>query len=284
MRRIKLFAVCCAAVAALAGVMVASAAAEIPELGRCVKATGETVGKKTVYHGNFANKTCLKRKEGRGKYEFEPGPGPNNKFYGIASEPEPLLETTGGIKISCSDVIFKGEYTGPKSETATLRFDGCSEGVNRPCQSNPAKEGEFETTALTGELGTISKSTKKPDVGWDLAHEGTLATIECGKLPEIGTPKMIEGPSVIGTVAPGFFSNLDKMSTTSIVKYVQVAGKQVPESFEGGAKDTLALKGLTAMTAEQLGFETTEQQNSGLGEPIESEANEEALEIKAKER
>jgi len=254
-----------------------SASAEVPELGRCVKVEPVQEGKKMVYHGNYTGKTCVKMKAGKGKYEFLPGPGPKNEYYGVAVEPSPELVTVSGRKIICSIIAFKGKYTGPKTETVNISLGGCEDGT-RPCQSSPAKEGEIEgLSALEGELGTISQGTSKPVVGWDLKHEGVIFTFTCGKLPEVGALEALEGPSVIGVVSGGFFSNLDKM-----IKYNETGGKQIPEAFEGGPKDTLLLKSITGNTSEQVALHGIEETTSGKGEPIEKEENQEPLEIKAK--
>jgi hypothetical protein len=284
MQRVRIVGVLVAAALSIGGLAATTASAEIPELGRCVKVTPVQEGKKMVYHGAFSTKNCVKHNPAKkGKYEWLPGPGPNAEYYGVANEPSPELVTTGGRKISCSDVIFKGKYTGAKTETVNVSLGGCEEGFHRPCQSNPAKEGEIEgVSALEGELGTITAGPKAT-VGWDLKHEGVIFTFQCGKLPEVLNLETIEGPSVIGVVRPGFFSNLNKMSLYSTIKYSQSGGKQMPESFEGGPKDTLVLKSVTENTSEQLGLLALEETVSGKGEPIEKPENQEELEVKAKE-
>jgi hypothetical protein len=117
---------------ALCAVTAAGASAELPELGRCVKVEGTVQGKKTVYAGGYTNKSCVKRSATKkGKYEFLPGPGAEDHFYGIGEEPEPILETVGGKQIECSEMIVKGEYTGAKTEKAEVSFGGCQTGADR---------------------------------------------------------------------------------------------------------------------------------------------------------
>lgn len=260
-----------------------AASAQPPELGRCVKVEAVKEGKKTTYHGAYGNRGCTTlNAHKKGKYEWLPGPGAKNKYSGVAVAPSPLFRTTGGQTISCSDIVFKGEYTGAKTETATVTMDGCETPFHRPCQTNPAKEGQIEgPSALKGELGVISKAKKTPTVGWDLKGEGVLFTFQCGKPPEVLNLETIEG-SVIGAVTGGGFSNIDRMSIFSVIKYKAVAGKQLPESFEGGPKDTLLLNSITEKTSEQTGLTATEESESGLGEPIEKPENQEPLEIKVK--
>lgn len=274
---------------AIAALAAGSASAALPELGRCTKVQGVQEGKKVVYHGAYRNKGCTApSRTGTGQYEFLPGPGANNKFYGIATEPEPVLETTAGAKVSCGEMVFKGEYTGPKTEQVSVSFGGCettaANGAHQVCQTNPAKEGEIEgVQALEGELGLIQAGSM-PSVGWDLKHSGPMFTYECGVLPEVPSAQTVEG-SVIGLLSHGFFgTDLNKMSLHSVIKYKAKGGLQMPEAFEGQAKDVLStttVSGTTKTTA-QTGLTTTEETESGLGESHESPANQEPLEVKTK--
>ena len=271
------------------GATASTASAALPELGRCAEVTGVQEGKKLVYHGAYRNKNCTAASRTHtGKYEFLPGPGANNKFYGVATEPEPVLETTSGAKVSCGEMIFKGEYTGAKTEKVSVSFGGCettaANGAHQVCQTNPAKEGEIEgLQALEGELGVIQAGSPSV-VGWDLKHEGALFAYECGVLPEVPSAQTVEG-SVIGALSHGFFgTDLNKMSLHSVIKYKAKAGLQIPEAFEGQPKDVLStttLAGTTKTTA-QTGLTTTEETESGLGESHESPVNQEALEVKTK--
>jgi hypothetical protein len=283
MGRLRIAGVCLVTVCVAGAAGAAGASAELPELGRCVKVTPVQEGKKTVYPGKYGSKSCIKQNAlKRGKYEFLPGPGAANKFYGVASEPEPVLETTGGQKVRCSSFVLKGEYTGPKTEKATLFLGGCTDGAGRPCQANPAKEGEIEGELMEGNLAFISQSPKVVP-GWDLKHEaeGTMLKYFCGKLPE--NIETVTG-SVVGEVKGGAFSNLNKMGIESQVSFRQSEGKQLPEAFEGQPKDTLTTTttGLEKRPAEQTGLLALVEQKSGLGEPIEKPENQEELEIKAK--
>jgi hypothetical protein len=271
------------------GALAGGASAALPELGRCTEVAGVQEGKKIVHHGAYRNKNCTAASRTQtGKYEFVPGPGTNNKFYGVATEPEPVLETTTGAKVSCGEMIFKGEYTGPKTEKVSVSFGGCettaANGAHQVCQSDPAKEGEIEgLQALEGELGIIQAGAP-PSVGWDLKHAGTLFAYECGVLPEVPSAQTVEG-SVIGVLSHGFFgTDLNKMSLHSVIKYKAKVGLQLPEAFEGQAKDVLSTTTLagTSKTTAQTGLTTTEETESGLGESHESSANQEALEVKTK--
>ncbi|HTZ85441.1 MAG TPA: hypothetical protein VMB05_02125 [Solirubrobacteraceae bacterium] len=282
MRRVRVAGGCLLAAFAISAVGAATAAAEPPEVGRCVEVEGVKEGKKTIYSGGYGSARCIKPKAGHnGRYEWLPGPGPHNKFFGVGEET--VLETVGGQRVFCSASVFKGEYTGAKTEKVKLSFDICEDSAKRPCQTTPAKEGEIiEQGTLEGNLAYID-STKKT-AGWDLKPEGgsgILFTYYCGKLPE--TIHTVEG-SVIGQVKNGFFSNLNHMSKWGLVLYKAVKGKQLPEAFEGQANDTLTTNttGIEMRSPEQTGMSTLNETIAGEGKDIEEEVNEEPVETKTK--
>jgi hypothetical protein len=283
MKRITIVGACLIASAGLGAGGAATAAAEPPEVGRCVLAESTQEGKKTIYHGTYASPHCTRvRPAHDGKYEWLPGPGANNKFFGEGEDP--VFETVSGVTVSCGAALEKGEYTGAKTEKLTITFEICEDAAKRPCQTSPAHEGEF--TGLGTLEGTLAYvNSAKHRAGWDLKPEGSskvLFTYYCGKLPEV--LHTVEG-SVIGEVKAGFFrSDINKMGLHGAVKYKATRGKQLPEAFEGQPTDTLttAASGLETKAAEQTGLTMPLETISGLGEPIESEANQEQLEVKTK--
>jgi hypothetical protein len=70
----------------------------------------------------------------------------------------------------------------------------------------------------------------------------------------------------------GRLKKIDSMVSAFTVSYKATGGRQIPEAFEGQAKDTL-ITAITAGASEQTGLTATL-----------SIANEERLEIKAKTR
>jgi hypothetical protein len=241
----------------------------LPEFGRCVtsvKGKGEYLGMHCNYEAG-----------GKGTHNWLPGPGPNKKFTSTLKAT--ALETTSAGKtlITCSSGEVKGEYSGIKRvRIAKLVLSGCaispSSGVASKCQNVGAANGEIETKELVGELGFIA--TTKPKVGLDLkaASGSVLASFECGGASEMtgkgsgsGTPREIEG-SVIGNVG-----NLNNMTTANTTSYEDKAGKQVPEKFQGGLKDTLTTLVGLAKTPEPTTFASLEEVKS-----------EEAIEIRDK--
>jgi hypothetical protein len=254
MKRLGILTFCVVAVFAMTAV--ATATEELPEIGRCVKVAGAATHK-------WANAGCTTRSEGEntGRYEWEPGPGPKPGFTSTAGATE--LETVGKAKVNCRAATAKGEFTGPKSDTATITFTGCEYGAPTgiPCQTPGSLEGEVVTSALEGTLGYISGAgTSKPTVGMRLAPiSGTqFASVECS-----GVSLTLTG-SVIGTIAGA----VNKMSLATTLKFKQSKGKQIPGQFEDGAPSVLSAA--VGAAPEQAGMST-----------LESNTNEEPLEVKA---
>ena len=238
---------------------------EIPEFGHCVKAPAEKEGKVTVYHGLYINSGCTYESGLKlGKYEWIAGPGPNPKFSGSAKSA--TLETVGGSKIKCLESTNSGEYTGTKTATINVTFTGCARaaGAGATCQSAGASAGEVRAPGLQGTLGfvrdTAIEGVTSVSVGLDLTREPSLISAECGA----GNESLVVTGSVI---AP--FGSIDKMTASNTLKLKASGGKQVPESFEEEAKDTLS-ETLGSIGPEQAGLTATPKF-----------ANQEKIEIKA---
>jgi hypothetical protein len=231
--------------------------AALPSLGRCVKAPGKT--------GAFTGAKCLTPASGKGGYEWLAGPGAASRFGGSLGTV--TLETAGAKKIACSAGSAAGEYTGAQSETVTLTLSGCERpSTHASCQSLGAASGEIVTSALEGKLGFV-RSGEKPIVGLRLAAEPALASIECAGAGAGGKELVLLEGSAIGTVKV-----IDAMTSQFTDAYVQKAGAQSPERFEGGFKDVLTSTILA-------GLEKTSE-TTGLGATL-TVAGEEPLEVKA---
>lgn len=279
MRSCKGAALCLAVAAALMAATSASASAALPELGRCVAVEGVSEGKKVVYHGVYKSKSCTKESTGRdtGRYEWLPGPGAAREWESIGTEEPVTLETVSGTSVVCANHFAFGEYTGAKTETAQLSLRHCEDtALHKPCQSiapegeqKATVEGQVESQPLTGELGFIRRAGH-PLVGWDFkATNGPYAFVfECGSTVGLGTKVAIEG-SFIGQVRP-----IDKVVEEFKGTYRALHGHQVPEGFEGAAKDTLTANFLVGLepVSEQIGYSSS---------AVEEVSALEGLEIKA---
>jgi hypothetical protein len=237
----------------------------IPEFGHCVPAA-------VPHTGEYAGRNCLSPAAGKGSYNWEPGPaGPKPKFEGQLSKFK--LETVGKkFDIECSFGVAKGEYKSGKTLSALFELIGCLRAETlQKCQQSPAKEGEMELQ-FEGELGFI-KGGEKPRVGLDLKPSSPIA-LTCGLPPEIPTPVSVEGSAI------GKIQRIDSMREAFALTYVAPGGKQNPESFEGGPKDTLTQNWIdTEAHSEQVGLTIIGVEEKP--KPLFIE-NEEPIEIKAK--
>lgn len=231
---------------------VTAALPALPELGRCVTLKGAT--------GKYKTSACTTKSGGEntGKYEWESGPG--TKAHFSSQNKTATFETTGKTKVKCSENRLTGEYTGPQTIALTVTFTGCEAhgAFNGKCQSPSAKPGEIVTGALEGQLGIIENAAK-PTVGWVLepALGDTVLSFECG---------LTAGSVTNAVITP--VSSADKMTTKLSLKLKASRGKQEPEAFEAGLKNTLSL--VTTSIDEQVGLTMSD-----------SATSEEPLEIKA---
>jgi hypothetical protein len=255
--RLRIWGVCAVAAIGvlLSAVSVASAAP--PEFGHCVRAAAPKTGK-------FKAKCTIPASNG--EWEWVPEPTGNTKYEDLGEQV--AFETPAKLKITCAASTASGEITGPKTVTQKGNFIGCIDTTAQRCQTTPAKEGEIEYEA-EGEIGFIS-NVEKPIVGLDLKAKSpspTFATFVCGIPPETNLiTGTIEG-SVISAIKP-----VNRMTIEEKLPYKQSAGKQVPEQFEGGAKDTLTAKLLEGLELkeEPIGLRQNVIQESE--EPIEIKA------------
>jgi hypothetical protein len=205
----------------------------LPDIGRCLKVTPNAEGKKLIYHGGYTNASCTLESESKeGKFEWTTGPGPKAKFAGASGAVK--LESVGKAAVTCTSSTSEGEYTGPKTQKVSMVLSGCSQGpkaVSVPCQSSSAAAGEIRTAPLVGGMEFIKEgeTSEVPIVGVDLKPESgtSIATFDCG-----GKPVTVGGSVIVPVTA------LDKMTSSFKLKASQSGGKQSPEAFEVGPKDT----------------------------------------------
>jgi hypothetical protein len=270
MKLVRLVGLCLVVAFTINAVAAAAASAEVPEFGRCLKVEGVKVGKKTVYNGGYSNPPCtIPNGEKKGRYEWSAGGGAKKKFTGEFGATILAPVTKGTIE--CAGGSSEGEYTGAKTETVTLTLESCEAlPAHQSCQNVGSAVGEVKTMSLNGELGFINKTAIPPAVGLDLkAATGEIAAaFECGGGGHgTGTQVVLEG-SVIGQIRP-----VNKMSPAFTVTYRTKAGKQFPEQFEGGVKDTLKTESI-------VGIEKTTEESRLT--TLNTNTNEESMEVKGK--
>jgi hypothetical protein len=238
---------------------------EIPEIGRCVKVTGERVGKEILFKGHYVDARCVREfptaPSTIGKYEWTPG-AVAKQFSGAGTTA--ALETVGKAKITCAGSSNSGEFTGTKTATLGITLTGCKRVSNKEaCQSAGAASGEIKASSLQGELGFIKDAVEagvlNVSVGFDLKHEPAIVSGECGAAKE----SLVITGSVIAPVA------IDKMATSNTLKFKATGGKQAPESFEEEPRDTLSAA-FAGGSPEQAGL--TSSQKITYGEKLEIKA------------
>jgi alpha-tubulin suppressor-like RCC1 family protein len=219
----------------------------LPEVGRCVKvATG------TGRYGGASCLTLASRPMAK-KYEWMPV-GVTEKPAFSGSGLETTLTTVGHPTIKCLAANFSGEWTGPKTASVSVEFQGCTTLAGAQCQTvtNPQNKSEIKLNGVVGELGFIRYEEVEGKVtavvGLDLKPQPpmtSLATYECTGSSEAGH---IEG-SVIGRITP-----LNKMTTEQKLLYSATkAGEQRPEAFQGAPKDTLVTSFTSGIPEESKG-------------------------------
>jgi hypothetical protein len=202
----------------------------LPELGRCTKVEGVREGGRLVYHGAWSTNCGIELPEKNGKWEWAPGPGAARKFKAVSKTVK--LETVGKTAVTCTASTSEGEYTGAKTQVVVMKLTGCKQKTT-PCQSS-STAGEIQTAALDGSLDFIKENLhgETPIVGVDLtpASGSKLATFECG-----GKAMSLSGSVIVPVTV------LDKPEAFFHAIAAATAGKQLPEAFEEGPKDTLTL-------------------------------------------
>jgi hypothetical protein len=262
----------CVLVALVVGAISASsalAAHEPPEWGRCVKVeAGKT--------GAYTGPTCLKLAKGTqiGKYEWVP-PSAIEKLGFTATGGETTLTALGHPTVKCIAANFTGEYTGAKTASVSIEFQGCTDQNGKQCQSPPGQnKSEIKAMNLEANLGYTRfeevEGKKRIAVGLDLKAMPPLTSLATYECTESGETAMLEG-SVIGKLKP-----LNKMTTETDLAIKTRFGVQEPESFVGGEKDTLS-------TTFMKGLETVGTVPSTLNILNEKGVNSALFEVKAQE-
>jgi hypothetical protein len=197
-----------------------------PEFGRCVKVGGG---------GVYTNSGCTTESPTEtGAYNWVRGVA--NGGFKTALKPTATvnLEATNREKVTCTGESGSGRITGPKTVgNVVITLTACKS-LGEPCTTAGLAPGELQTATLEGTLGIITTTEKE---GKEVVHPG-LSLHAAGKQPFLEYTCNISGVatvsgSVIAPVASG------KMSKTATVKYAAAAGKQKPESFEGGVREVL---------------------------------------------
>ncbi len=223
MRLLKVLGLAVVAALVVSAVAAASASAEAPEYGRCVKV--EKVGK--LYTGTYTDKGCTKeatakeKEEGKkNKYNWLPG---GVKLKQTSTGGKATLQEVGKYAVGCESESSTGEYSGTKeAKKLFVMFKGC----HVPpfiCTSPGHPAGELETKELEGRA--VWKNKAKHEAALDLfpaKGEEKFIAFSCGALTV----------EVRGSILVPIQAN--KMSTTFKLKYKQKNGFQEVKFYEEG--------------------------------------------------
>jgi hypothetical protein len=215
-RRIGMVGLCLASALAIGAVVAASAAAGVPERGKCASGT------------EFENKGCTVS-------------GSHNKFKWVPNVKTAFTSTSGPATlksftpegaplpaVECAKSKSKGDFLGPKGSEFTITFEGCTSAGERCTGGAKAKAGEIVTNKLEGTLGFISPGVVGEDI--KAVGGGVLVSFTCGA-NEIET----DG-SVVGEIGSGVYNTA---ASTETLILEEAAGKQQPTKLEGEPEDTL---------------------------------------------
>jgi len=240
MKRFRIVGLCLAAIFALSAFAATASAETPPEVGRCLKKAG----------GKWKDGACkVASKVGEEKFEWYPAyvggvpnpePKPPKLKYTSVNKPETTiqLESKSGAVITAKSQSATGEVTGAKTNIAQNIIFGSVEFEGFKCKSTkPAapNEGEVRVEDLNGNIGIEKKSLEGPAkdkvANRFVPKSGTTFTeFSCSVIPVI----------VRGAVLNNVTANAMKGFPTPVtVKFTGAKGKQKPEKFEGGPKETL---------------------------------------------
>lgn len=216
------------------GAIAASASAEAPEFGRCLKTKG---GEGLKYTTAKCTVVASGEKE---NFEWYAGFGSTRPLekagFTTALEPATIavLTTVAGTKITCSGETGGGAYTGSKTVGGiVLKFTGCETGGTR-CANGGQFEGHVTWNELDGSLGIWRTGETAAKDGPGISLKPTtgeqLVEFACA-----GLLVKIKGAVILPV--PG-----NTMKLSAMVKLNAHNGKQKPESFVGGPREVLECK------------------------------------------
>jgi hypothetical protein len=261
MKRITIIGLCLVAVFAMSAIATATASAEAPEFGQCLK--------KAVAGGaGYSDSKCNKAVGIKAKYEWVPGfVAGKEKFTSTGATA--TLKTSGGKTVTCKKENSTGEYLkdgSNKKESTTVNFVECkSSGF--ACTTAGDKTGELTTNPLIGEVGFENTLKTKTDLKLEPAagHEGFFVKFKClglsveviGNNPTKPKCKPKVEPPCIGAEGHGILVPIkpNVMAEKEALKYKEnEAGEQIPSKWQGTPAETYLESDF-----EELGFERTGQ-------------------------
>ncbi|HUH80786.1 MAG TPA: IPT/TIG domain-containing protein, partial [Solirubrobacteraceae bacterium] len=219
-------------------------AASPPEIGHCAKAST----------GKYTDSACTQvNTEGKGRFEWLPGPGPKPTVIAKSVRGEQIkFETVSGKVVECTNTAkLTGHYANAKViSDVVIHFTGCKNGIKEGHTGTSCKglgenerEGNITTATLTAQLGIVKTEPKPEEDQVGLAvgapGNGKFMEFECQH-----TRYVWRG----GAILP--FKLTDRMLKKAKLKFFEDRGHQSIESFENETKFVLSAQ-IGAAPAEQ---------------------------------
>jgi hypothetical protein len=236
MRRIRIAGLCLVAIFAMSAVVSATASAEAPEFGQCLKIAKGTEKKLSLYDSS----KCIKQagedtgteaeKLKKANYEWFPGAVAGDNTFATKGGVATLL-TVKGESVTCESEESTGEYVvggNNKEELTTVTFKKCQSG-GLTCTTEGKAPGELVTNPLTGIVGFEKTpgagfTARKTDLQLHPTAAGThFIDFKCTAALTIEVRGHEEGKN--GILVP--IKN-DAMKFEETLKYVQSKGIQKP--------------------------------------------------------
>jgi hypothetical protein len=216
------------------GAMAATASAEAPEFGRCLK-TKDGEGLK------YTTAKCTVVASGeKENFEWYSGFGSTRPLekagFTTALKPETIatLEVIDGTRIVCRGETSGGAYTGNKTVGGiVVTFTGCDDGPGAKCNSAGKSAGVVTWNELGGALGVWKTGETHAKDKLGISLKPTTGT----QLVEFSCTDGGLNYNVRGSVILPVAANAMKLSST--VKLNSSKGKQKPEKFVGGPQEAL---------------------------------------------
>jgi hypothetical protein len=245
MRRIRITGLCLVAVLAIGAAVTASASAEAPEFGQCLK-------KAEVGGAGYSDSKCNKAVGFGAKYEWVPGFLAGENTFTMAGTVS-TMKLAGGNTLTCTKWDGTGEYvigTDNKHFTLMLNLKGCKMGPYT-CTTSGKASGELTFNPLVGEVGFENSAETKTALKLEAApgQEGFLIKFSClglkwewiGNNPEKpGCHPKTEPPCPAGP-EHGILVPIkpNVMAEKETLKFKQTTeGEQIPSKWEGNPKET----------------------------------------------
>jgi hypothetical protein len=239
----------------------------LPEVGHCVPVAVGT--------GEYTGGNCITRETGtKGKWNWMPASATENiTFEGAGTAVK--LATAGHATIECVVTNVTGTFTGPKTATAKMEFQGCKNTLEEQCHSAGA-ENQIVSPPLEAELGFIRneevEGKLRIKVGIDFKAQTPFTQMMVYQCGEGGLETASVEGSVIATDKPINTRTTKNNLFFSVKRLKQL---QEPEKFQEGLKDTLTTTFTSGITT------TSAPSTLAMSEYVGKYSQ--ALEIKAKE-